>query len=517
MSATTWLRPAAALAVLGLLAACAPSTRPAAAEPTPLVAAHYMHGASADCAPLDTPTRVNGRIGRTTDEQVALAGDALAAARQDVRDARAAGVDAFALWMHPRFADPALPPGGYRDALQRLEPLFQALAEDGGVTAYPDFWWYRMEPANWAVIDPNWKSPPVASAEAELRRLGALLADLAARHGRVWTRRDGRLVIGMQDHALFATVPYAQAMEWLCGPLGGRGKVYLALSRYPSRGDLAADWLAGADAIFDWDTVRSYGDSRRELAAGAAFARKHGKAWWPGFAPGFHVSRTGDATAPPAPVVHERLGVIAYRQAWLDAIRARAPAVYLATWNDGSEDSEVMPTAAHGRAVLRLTAHLSRWLRDGRPPAIEVEELLLFHHPQAVQGVALPPGRPAAAGVPGALTPPTDYLALCSFLKAPAEVVVRLQRREIARRTLPAGFHTWLIYHPAADPQAVYPAEEDGLSVTRLEQPFRDHEVFVEVMAGERRLARFRSHQPIVNAAGRGDLSTVGDVFALTR
>lgn len=497
------------------LAACACTASPRAVDP-PLVAAHYMHGASADRDPLATPTRVNGRIGRILPEQAALAGDPLAAARWDVVEAKAAGVTAFALWMHPRFADPALPPGGYRDAGRQLEALFTALEEDGGITAYPDFWWYRMDAARWAEVDAGWSRPPVASVEAELRRLGGVLADWAARHARVWTRRDGRLVVGMQDHALFANVPYAQAMEWLFAPLGGRGRVYLALSRYPSAGTIAPDWLAGADAVFDWDTVRSFGDSRRELAAGAAFAASQGKAWWPGFAPGFHISRSGDATAPPAPTVHERLGVLAFRAAWLDAIRDRAPGVYLATWNDGSEDSEIMPTAAHGRAVQRLTAHFSRWLRVGSEPPIGREELLLFHHPQAVSGVALPPGRPAVVGQPGAATPPTDYLAVCSFLRSPAEVVVRLQHREAARRMLPAGFHTWLLYHPAAE-GAVYPAEEAGLSVSRLDRPFSDHEVYLEVWAGGSRRARFRSQQPVVTAAARGDLSTIGDVFPLER
>lgn len=503
-------------ALVVLLAACAgprPETEPTRTQ----VVAAYMHGASADIVRGDTPTRVNGRIGTVLPEQVALAGDPLAAARWDVAQAKAAGVDAFALWMHPRFADPDLPAGGYRDAERRLEPLFAAMAEAGGITAYPDFWWFRMDPANWARTDPGWKTATMPSVEAELRRLGALLAGWAGRHGRVWTRCDGRLVVGMQDHALFANVPYAQAMEWLFAPLGGRSRVYLALSRYPTSGTIAADWLAGADAVFDWDANRSYGDSRRAAAEGAAFAQAHGKAFWPSFAPGFHQSRQGDATAPPVPTLYERLGIIAYRRAWLDAIASPPPAVYLITWNDGSEDSEVMPTMQHGFAIHRLTAWFSRWLREGRQPAIGREEILLFHHPQAVSGVVLPPGRPAAAGAAGASTPPTDYLALCTFLRAPAELVVRLQNRETARRTMPAGFHTWLILHSSADPAAVYPAEEDGLSVTRLARPFADHEVFIEVESGGRRVGRFRSHQPVVDAAARGDLGTVGDVFVLER
>lgn len=501
------------LAVLVLLLGACIAPR---ADDAPLVVAHFMHGASADLDPLAPPTRVNGRIGRILPEQAALAGDALAAARWDVAEAKAAGITAFALWLHPRFADQSLPPGGNREAGRQIEALFTALEEDGGVTAYPDFWWYRMEATRWAEVDPAWSRPPVASVEAEMRRLGGVLADWAARHGRVWTRRDDRLVVGMQDHALFANVPYAQAMEWLFTPLGGRGRIYLALSRYPSTGAIAPDWLAGADAVFDWDTVRSYGNSRRELAAGAALAASAGKAWWPSFAPGFHISRSGDATAPPAPTVHERLGVLAFRAAWLDAIRTCAPAVYLATWNDGSEDSEIMPTAAHGRALQRLTAHFSRWLREGSEPAVEREELLLFHHPQAVAGVALPPGRPAVVGQVGAATPPTDYLTVCSFLRAPAEAVVRLQHREVARRLLPAGFHTWLLFHPAAQ-EAVYPCAEPGLSVTRLESAFADHEVYLEMWADGRRQARFRSQQAVVTAAARGDLSTVGDVFPVER
>ena len=355
-----------------------------------------------------------------------------------------------------------------------------------------------------------------------MKRQGEMLRDWAEHFGDIWAKKEGKFIVSMQDHALFANVPYAKASEWLFGPMGGRGKVFLALSRYPTSKGISPDWLAGADAIFDWDANRSYGDSKKEQAAGKQFASENSKQWWPSFAPGFSVSRSGDSTAPKIPVVYERLGVMAFRRAWLEAIADKSPFVYLITWNDKSEDSEIMPTADHGYAIQRLSKFFSLWYHENKQPEIKDEELLLFHHPQVVEGLELPKGRVATNSQPWSLTPATDYVTLCTFLLKPAEISVIFNKKVVAEKQIPAGFHTWLLYHPGKAPEdapkgllPVYPEPEDGLSVTVLEKAFSDIEVSVKVQRDGADLGRYFSHTPVVSAAGRADLGTIGDVFVL--
>ena len=496
-----------------------PESRSRSSDPRRMVAAVYMGGQPPIIFPKDLPSKQNGRIGRPVPTQV-LQGDLSTSACAQIDSAKAAGIDAFAIWMHPRMGNsPTAQSYQVREWLE-LEALFAEMKKTGGFSFYPDYWWYRMDPVNWGNTEKSWKRDPDPGVEAEMRDHGKLLQSWAERFGDVWAKKDGRLVVGMQDHALFANVPYAKAMEWLFSPLGGRDKVYLVLSRYPTHGTIAADWLAGADAICDWDANRTYGDSLHVLKAGKAFAQAQGKAWWPSFAPSFFQSRTGDSTAPISPLVYERLGIIAYRRAWLDAILGDVPTVYLITWNDVSEDSEIMPTDLHREAHQRLTRFFSSWYKTGTQPAIQQEELLLFHHPQVVSGLQLPPGRLPTVGPEGGLTPPTDYIAICSFLKTPAEVSVVFQKEVVATKKLPAGFQTWLLYNPAVPtPGAsapIYPAEEEGLIVTVLNKPFKDMEVLLQVTRDGVDMGRFFSHHPIVDAAGRADLGTVGNVFSLT-
>lgn len=503
----------------GLLAALfliATSVHAARAEATTsvsgrMVSAHYMNGQLPSIFPKGKPSRQCDVIARPVPGQTLWGTPVVASAQWNVEQAKATGLDALAIWIHPRFED--------RMRLE-VERLFATMQKAGGLTFYPDFWCYRMDPQNWGSITPSWKRDPDPGVEAEMRQQGKLLQSWAEKYGDVWAKKEGRLIVAMQDHALFANVPYAKAMEWLFGPLGGRGKIYLALSRYPVSGTISADWLAGADAIIDWDANRTYGDSRREMPIGKAFAQSNGKAWWPSFAPGFFVSRKGDSTAPLTPTLYERLGIMAYRRAWLDAITEGSSNVYLITWNDGSEDSEVMPTASHGYAIQRLTRYFSDWFHQGKKPAIQQEQLLLFHHPQVVSGLQLPAGRLPTVGVSGGLTPPTDYVAVCSFLKEPAEVSVIFHNKTIDTQELPAGFHTWLLYHPApASPDAetvVYPQAEEGLKITVLTAPFTDMELSLKVTRKGIDLGRYFSHQPIVEAAGRADMGTTGDVFTLT-
>ena len=162
--------------------------------------------------------------------------------------------------------------------------------------------------------------------------------------------------------------------------------------------------------------------------------------------------------------------------------------------------------------------------------------MLVYHHPQIVEGVQLPADRKPMEGFPVShgkrfgypehlRTPPTDYLGVVAMLKSPAKIAVMLGETVVAQRELPAGVTFWLIYQPrqlndprhlyAGDAQTVYPKEEPDFFITTLDKPFWDAEVYLAVHRGGDRIGFFRSHRPIASAAARGDLTTIGDAFEL--
>ena len=196
---------------------------------------------------------------------------------------------------------------------------------------------------------------------------------------------------------------------------------------------------------------------------------------------------------------------------WRQAIEAESKYVMLQTWNDLSEDSSIMPESNHGWAFFELNKYYSKWYHTGKEPAVEKEKILFFHHPQMASGVKVPEGRMQMVDhnmiknpdVP--VTPPTDYIGVVAFLKAPATISVQLSNTVIAKQDFPAGVHLWLAYKPAQHAVEkkwtdVYPKESNWLSVTVLDKPFTDSYVYLSVHRDNDRIGLFRSQRPIVEA-----------------
>ncbi|MEK6795598.1 MAG: endo-1,3-alpha-glucanase family glycosylhydrolase [Spirochaetota bacterium] len=521
-----------ALGVLSIFSFGGFSQERAGRESTPTVsgsktiAAHYMTSMVATFHPKGKPSRQNDYLARPLAEQVEISRDFRAAARWDIEQACIAGVNTFAVWMYPRMGEI----NSNDTAFQNM--LFGEMQKEKTVQFYPDFWWFKMDPENWGKIMTAWGAEPRPTIEAEMRRYGQVLKTWSERFGDVWRKHDGKWIIAMQDHALFKNVPYAKAAQWLFAPLGGREKVYLKLCRYPSLprfpngGEIAPDWLAAADAVFDWSANSSYGDALEMRKQGEALCAASQKEWCPSFAPSFMQSRGGDGTAPTSPKIYERLGIVSFQDEWMEAIRSGAKSVAIITWNDMSEDTSLMPEENHGYAYLRLNRYFARWFQSGKRPDIEREEILLFHHPQVVEGLELPGSRKPTESGPGCSTPPTDFVAVVTFLKKSAEVSVIFHKQVIAKKECPPGYLAWFLYNPRkqlppesglADTDPVYPSASDDLAVTILDKPFTDAEVFLEVKRGSEPPILFRSQRPIVSAAGRADLTTIGNVFRIER
>jgi len=430
----------------------------------------------------------------------------LEAARQDVAFIKGAGVNTIGLLIGNKH----LPKSHFAPM---IHAYYRVAAEDGQIKIAPDIWGELDKPDQLAM------------------ELGLLWEQYPG----VWARRNGKLIMTVWlDYGNKPLPAYQDTVDRLCAKIGGRQNVFLVCY---SPAELEAhnpQWFAGADAFTDWLNA-SYAEAHDRLNAALAAAKSAGKELWLPAMPSFTQSRPYPGVTPN---VREMLGMIWYREAWLRAIRENSPAVCLQTWNDLSEDSAVMPESNHGYAFYELTKYYTAWFRSGSPPPIAEEQILLFHHPQVVEGLQLPAGRKPMEGFPVALgksfahatvvrTPPTDYVGVVALLKSPAKAQLLLNETVLAEQELPPGCNAWLVYQPRNqndprklypyDPERAYPRAEPGLTMTILAKPFWDAELHVSVERDGQRIGFFRSHRPIAAAAGRGDMTTVGDAFRLEK
>jgi hypothetical protein len=471
-----------------------------------IVYAHTMHqmAVGAVNAPGEThlsvePTRTNGMMARHVSEYVAHYGQPDEAARLDVAVMRGAGINTIGLGLGNKH----LPKSQFA---AMIHGYYHAALADGHIKIVPDIW----------------------GDLSQVDQLAAELGLIRQQYESAWLRRAGKLVIVVWLNGGSGPLPdYEETTRRLCAQIGGREQVFFVFYSPAELKVKQPAWFAGADAFTDW-LNDSYAMNRSRLPEAMAAAKGAGKEFWQPVMPSFTQARYPHPGI--IPNVREMLGIAWFREAWLAAVEADAPAVCIQTWNDLSEDSSVMPESNHGYAYYELNRYYARWFQSGKPPEVEREQVLLFHHPQIVEGVQLPAGRAPVEGFPvshgkrlGDRTPPTDYLAVVAMLKRPAKVTVQLGERVIAGREFPAGVNSWLIYQPrtandprnlyACDPEAVYPRPASDLAITKLDQPFEDAEVYAAVERDATRLGFFRSHRPIVSAAARGELTTVGDVF----
>ena len=451
------------------------------------------------------PTRWNGMLALHLPEYVANYGKPLAAARQDIAMMKAAGINTIGLLLGNKHL-----PNSQFAAM--IHAYYQAAMEDGRIKIVPDIWGDLTQPES----------------------LADALALIKQKYESVWLRRNGRLVISVWlDYSSRPLPDYRETTARLCEKIGGREQVFFVFYSPAALKTKNPGWFAGADALTDW-IHDSYASNRSVLQEAMAVARAAGKEFWQPVMPSFTQSRYPHPGV--TPNVREMLGMTWFREAWLAAIHADAPAVCLQTWNDLSEDSSVMPESNHGYAYYELNRYFARWFQGGQKPGIGNERVLVYHHPQIVEGVQLPADRKPMEGFPVShgksfgypehlRTPPTDYLGVVAMLKSPAKIAVMLGETVVAQRELPAGVTFWLIYQPrqlndprhlyAGDAQTVYPKEEPDFFITTLDKPFWDAEVYVAVHRGDNRIGFFRSHRPIASAAARGDLTTIGDAFEL--
>ncbi|MFZ2657030.1 MAG: endo-1,3-alpha-glucanase family glycosylhydrolase [Victivallales bacterium] len=437
------------------------------------------------------------------------------AAELDVKLIKEAGFDCMAIWAS----------GEQWHRTQGLKtsiPYFDA-ARKFGIKICPDLWFASTE------IDTDANGNPTNKWD----NLGFLLGYLKQNYDDIWLRDDtGRRMVFLVNGAS-QYEDYLSVMDKLCAEvprseiclvsMTTNGKNIRPGWSLPEGSQNANDvgWFKGVDLFHSWDsTPWSKTQARRTLTENNLSSSN--RIFIPSAINSLAQSRGSHTTKS----VHENLGFMKMSSLWRRAIEVRSKYIYVATWNDLTEDHAIMPESNHGWAFWELNRYYSQWYHTGKEPAVEKEKVLLFHHPQPAAGVKVPEGRIQMfdhnvlkePDVPTTL--PTDYVGVVAFLRQPATLSVQFGTDVIAKRDFPAGVHSWLIYNPRKEVldnkwTEAYPKDSDWLSVTTLGKPFSDTQVYLNVYRGADRIGMFRSHRPIVEAAGRSDMTTIGDVFEL--
>jgi hypothetical protein len=133
------------------------------------------------------------------------------------------------------------------------------------------------------------------------------------------------------------------------------------------------------------------------------------------------------------------------RDGWKQAIRGRADAVQLVTWNDYSEGTQFAPSVSHGRVFLDISAYFIEWFKTGDAPKVEGDALYLTYRTQMAK--TRPSGGQTLLMAPtldGSLTAPRNEVEVLTFLTRAADITVRVGGRSV-RYQAPAGVGVRLV------------------------------------------------------------------------
>ncbi len=80
-------------------------------------------------------------------------------------------------------------------------------------------------------------------------------------------------------------------------------------------------------------------------------------------------------------------------ETYLAALAAGAQYLYVLTWNDFNENTDIAPSAYKGNCLLKLFAYYNQWFKTGQRPAVEKDQIFLAYPVRIPQTVrhATPP------------------------------------------------------------------------------------------------------------------------------
>lgn len=165
------------------------------------------------------------------------------------------------------------------------------------------------------------------------------------------------------------------------------------------------------------------------------------------------------------------------RSTWTRAIEDGADWVQLTTWNDYSEGSQFAPSLHNGHAYLDLTSYYLTKFKTGSWPKIVRDTLYLSARTQFAH--ADPTGdQSLVMSLRKGSAPPRDTVEVLSFLAGPGVVRTSVGSAKSSHEA-PAGIHSELLPLKAGTSSAKL--VRDGKTAARVELPYRvDHTVEVQ-------------------------------------
>lgn len=118
--------------------------------------------------------------------------------------------------------------------------------------------------------------------------------------------------------------------------------------------DLVREWNGIADGVYVFNPAAP----RDALVGQAAFQKAFQIPYLWSVSPGYYRGKVA-YTEPSFTRIHETYAA---------AIKAGAKRIYVLTWNDYEEETDIGPTAHKGEALLRVFAFYNEWFKTGRQP-----------------------------------------------------------------------------------------------------------------------------------------------------
>ncbi|MFD9162288.1 glycoside hydrolase family 71 protein [Streptomyces sp. NPDC059558] len=165
------------------------------------------------------------------------------------------------------------------------------------------------------------------------------------------------------------------------------------------------------------------------------------------------------------------------RSTWTRAIEDGADWVQLTTWNDYSEGSQFAPSLHNGYAYLDLTSYYLTRFKTGSWPKIVRDTLYLSARTQFA--AADPTGdQSLVMSLRRGSAPPRDKVEVLSFLTGPGSVRTTVGTTESSHEA-PAGIHAQLV--PLKPGTSAAQVVRGGKGGVRVDLPYRvDHQVEVQ-------------------------------------
>ena len=123
-------------------------------------------------------------------------------------------------------------------------------------------------------------------------------------------------------------------------------------------------------------------------------------------------------------IYDEAANTLNLRDTWSIALRGKADWVLLPTWNDYTENSEIAPSVYHGYAFLDLMAFYITWFKTGVRPTIVRDGVYLTHRRQPFAAKPSFPQTRLEKWRGG--TAPRNTVESLNFLVAPAVVAINV-------------------------------------------------------------------------------------------